>query len=77
VHAADRERVALLWQLAWNEDRLWCSVYRQQDQLHLTVESTMAVIVEEPFDLEPRAVARAHALREALKRRGWKEAAAG
>lgn len=37
----------------------------------------MAVIVEEPFDLEPRAVARAHALREALKRRGWKEAAAG
>ena len=75
MQAADRERVALLWQLAWNEDRLWCSVYRQQGQLHLTVESTMAVIVEEPFDLEPRALARAQALRLALKRRGWTEAA--
>jgi len=75
VRTADRERVALLWQLAWNEYRLWCCVYRQEHQLHLTVESTMAVIVEEPFDLEPRALARAQALRAALKRRGWKEAA--
>jgi hypothetical protein len=77
VRAADRERVALLRQLAWNEDELWCSVYRQQGQLHLTVESKIAVIVQERFELEPRAVARAQALREALKRRGWKEAASG
>lgn len=75
--AVDRERVALLWQLAWNEDRLWCCVYRHQGLLHLTVESKMAVIVEEPFDLEPRALARAQALRAALKRRGWNEAASG
>jgi len=74
VQAANRERVALLWQLAWNDDRLWCSVYRDQGQLHLSVESKTAVIVEERFDLEPRALARAQALRTALKRRGWKEA---
>jgi hypothetical protein len=74
VGAADGERVAMLWQLAWNDDRLWCAVYRRSNQLHLTVESKTAVIVTEPFDLEPRALARAQALREALKRRGWKEA---
>jgi len=67
----------MLWQLAWNDDRLWCSVYRRNERLELTVESLKAIIVTEPFDLEPRAVARAQALREALKRRGWKEAAAG
>ena len=73
--AADRDRVALLWQLAWKDDRLCCSVYRRNERLELTVESKMAVIVTEPFDLEPRAVARAQALREALKRRGWTDAA--
>jgi len=64
----------MLWQLAWNDDRLWCSVYRKRDRLELTVESKKAIIVTEPFDVEPRAVARAQALRDALKRRGWKEA---
>jgi len=67
----------MLWQLAWDENRLWCSVYLRRGKLELTVESTTATIVTEPFDLEPRAVARAQALREALKRRGWKEAASG
>ena len=67
----------MLWQLAWNEDRLWCSVYRRNHRLHLRVESGTAIIVTEPFDLEPRALARAQALREALKRRGWSEAAVG
>jgi hypothetical protein len=29
--------------------------------------------VAEPFDLQPRAMARAKALRESLKRRGWRD----
>ena len=77
MQAAGGERIALLWQLVWNEDRLWCSVYRRSGRLELTVESKQAIIVTEPFDLEPRAVARAQALRDALKRRGWNETAAG
>ena len=43
----------------------------------LSVESPTAVVITERFDLQPRALARAHALRDALTRRGWTEPSAG
>jgi hypothetical protein len=67
-------QVATLWTLVWNQDSLACVVYRTPDGFRLSVESRTAVIVTERFDLEPRALARAQALREALKRRAWREA---
>ena len=66
-------RLATLWQLALDEDRLACAVYRTDAGMQLRVESADAVMITEHFDLQPRALARARALREALKRRGWKE----
>lgn len=69
------DRIATLWKLAWNENRLTCAVYRTDDGLRLTVESPTATIVTEPFDLQPRALARAQSLREALRRRGWTDQA--
>ena len=65
--------LAVLWELEWNENRLVCAVYRRANGLQLRVESARAVIVSEPFVIEPRALARAQALREDLKRRGWTE----
>ena len=68
------ERVALLWTLAWLDDSvLACSVYRGTEGLQLRLESAAAIVLSENFDLQPRAVARAHFLRECLKRRGWKD----
>jgi hypothetical protein len=64
----------MLWQLAWNDERLSCAVYRRGDRLQLRVESPDAVIVSEHFELQPRALARVHALRDSLKRRGWQDA---
>jgi len=43
--------------------------------MELRVESTAGIILTEPFDMQPRAFARTKALRESLKRRGWKETA--
>lgn len=68
--------VATLWQLAWNDDRLFCTVYRSEDGLLLRVESATTVIVSEPFELQPRTLARTQALRASLKRRGWREVSA-
>lgn len=65
--------LAVLWELEWNENRLVCAVYRRTNGLQLRVESAKAVIVSEPFVIEPRALARAQALRDDLKRRGWTE----
>jgi hypothetical protein len=65
--------VATLWQLAWDDDRLSCTVYRNTDGLQLRLESSTATILSEPFELQPRALARMQALRESLKRRGWRE----
>jgi hypothetical protein len=56
-----------------NDDRLCCSVYQSESGWQLRVESDTAVIMTEPFELQPRAVARSHALRDSLKRRGWRE----
>jgi len=65
--------VATLWQLAWNNDRLSCTVYRNAQGLQLRLESPTAVILSEPFELQPRTFARTQALRASLKRRGWQE----
>lgn len=70
---ADERPVATLWQLAWNDDRVFCTVYRCDDGLQLRVESATNVIIAEPFSLQPRALARTRALRASLKRRGWQE----
>ncbi len=72
----DVRPVATLWQLALAKDRLFCTVYRNEEGLQLQLESPTAVIMSEPFDLEPRMMARTQALRESLKRRGWRELAA-
>jgi hypothetical protein len=68
--------VATLWQLAWDGNQVSCVVYRSDDGFELAVESPTAVVITERFDLQPRALARANALRDALKRRGWAEPAA-
>jgi len=66
-------RVATLWQLAWDGNHVSCVVYRSDRGFELSVESPTAVVITERFDLQPRALARAHALRDALKRLGWSE----
>jgi hypothetical protein len=75
-HAGDLP-LAVLWELEWNENRLVCAVYRRATDLELRVESAKAVIVSEPFVIEPRALARAQKLRDDLKRRGWSEGTSG
>jgi len=67
------ERIATLWHLTWNEDRVSCAVYHGAKGMQLRLESTTGVIMSEPFDMQPRAFARTRALRESLKRRGWRE----
>ncbi|MET0168127.1 MAG: hypothetical protein ABW318_24445 [Vicinamibacterales bacterium] len=67
--------VATLWRLTWKGDLLSCSVYRDGEGLELRLESPAAVILSEPFELQPRALARTQSLRESLKRRGWQELA--
>jgi hypothetical protein len=62
-----------LWKLVWRDDRLTCVVYRTSSGMQLRIESADAVVITERFDLQPRALARAAALRDALKRRGWIE----
>ena len=71
--ASGQRRVATLWQLALNGNQLSCVVYRTETSFELSIESPTAVVIAEPFDLQPRALARAQALRDALKRRGWSE----
>jgi hypothetical protein len=71
THSRGDHRIATLWQLAWRNQHLSCAVYREGDALRLTVESPTSVIVTEAFEMQPRALARAHALRDALMRRGW------
>jgi hypothetical protein len=63
--------LATLWSLSFNGDRLSCVVYRTDGGMLLRVESADAVMITERFELQPRMLARAQALREALKRRGW------
>jgi hypothetical protein len=69
----DPRPVATLWQLALATDRLSCTIYRSEEGLQLRLESPTAIIMSEPFDLQPRMMARTRALRDSLKRRGWRE----
>ena len=73
VSQAVEDPVAVLWTLVWDENRLCCAVYRCGTGLELRVESARAVIVCEPFTIEPRALTRANMLRDDLKRRGWSD----
>ncbi len=68
-------RVATLWNLILHDDRVSCVVYQGVRGMELRLESATAVILTEPFEMQPRALARMKALRESLKRHGWKEAA--
>jgi hypothetical protein len=52
-------------------------VYRDGERLEMRLESETRVLVTEPFELRPRMLARAKALRESLKRRGWEELPSG
>ena len=56
-----------------NADRLSCIVHRDGDRFELRLESASTVILTEPFELLPRALARFEALRASLKRRGWRD----
>jgi hypothetical protein len=66
-------RVATLWELSLDGNRVSCGVYRLASGLQLRVTSPTAIILTERFDLGPRALARAGALRDGLERRGWRE----
>lgn len=70
---SDARPVATLWQLALNDDRISCLVYRHSDGFELRLESPTAVILAERFELQPRMLARTEALRASLTRRGWRD----
>ena len=65
--------ITTLWNLTFNQQQLRCVIYRGIKGMELRLESATAVILVEPFDAEPRALAKTKALRESLKRRGWEE----
>lgn len=65
--------VSTLWNLTFNEQRVRCVIYRGANGMELRLECAAGVILSEPFDMEPRTLARTRALRESLKRRGWRE----
>lgn len=65
--------IATLWKLAWEGSSVACVVYRNGEGLQLRLESPTATILNEAFDMQPRALARAQALRNSLKRRGWSD----
>lgn len=67
-------RVTTLWKLAWQGTSVACVIYRQPSGLQLRIESPTATIMNEPFDMQPRLLARTQALRDSLKRRGWQDA---
>jgi hypothetical protein len=67
-------RVTTLWKLAWQGKSVACVIYRQPSGLQLRIESPTATIMNEPFDMQPRLLARTQALRDSLKRRGWQDA---
>jgi len=73
VTLAPDGHISTLWNLTFNEQQLRCVVYRGVNGMELRLESPAGVILVEPFDMEPRALARTRALRESLKRRGWED----
>lgn len=75
VASSSAAPIAVLWRMALNDDRVSCVVYREERGLLLQVESPAAAILTEPFELQPRMLARSQALRKSLQRRGWREVA--
>jgi hypothetical protein len=73
VTLAPDTHVSTLWNLTFKEQRVRCVVYRRANGMELCLESPAGVILREPFEMAPRALARMRALRESLKRRGWLE----
>lgn len=67
-------RIATLWHLTWQNDQVSCVVYQDAHGMQLRLESPTRVIMSEPFDMQPRSFARTRALRDSLKRRGWRDA---
>ena len=67
------QRLATLWTLAWEQDVLRCAVYRTASGMRLAIETADAEVHSEGFHLQPRALARAKALGDALRRRGWRD----
>ena len=76
-----RPKRTTLWHLTWIDpaaptaagERVSCVVYHGVKGMELRIESATRVILAEPFEMQPRALARTRAVRESLKRRGWKE----
>jgi hypothetical protein len=66
--------IAVLWEVEWNEHRLSCAVYRHGAGLQLRIESPTSIVTAEPFEMRPRALARAELLHRNLTRRGWRDA---
>jgi hypothetical protein len=66
--------IAVLWRLAWDHNQLACAVYGSGSGMELRLEANGGTIMSEPFDLQPRSVARTQALRASLLRRGWQHA---
>jgi hypothetical protein len=64
--------IAMLWDLAWNGDRVSCAVYKARRGLEMRLESGSKTIFIEPFQIQPRSLARAQALKRSLERRGWR-----
>jgi hypothetical protein len=63
----------MLWDLAWNDERLSCAVYKAGRGLEMRLESGSKTIFTEPFQIQPRSLARVHALKRSLERRGWRD----
>jgi hypothetical protein len=70
-------RIATLWHLTWDDNLVSCVVYQSAEGMQMRLESGAGVLMTEPFDMQPRTFARTRALRESLKRRGWRESAPG
>ena len=72
--AEQSQRIAVLWQLAWSDESvLDCSVYRDAGGFEMRVESNGVLVTGERCELQPRAIARAQALRDSLLRHGWRD----
>ena len=67
----DEAPIATLWTLALNDNRVSCAVYRAREGFQLRIESPSGTILTEPFEMQPRMLARSKALHTSLKRRGW------
>jgi hypothetical protein len=67
----------MLWDLAWNDERVSCAVYKAGRGLEMRLESGSKTIFIEPFQIQPRSLARVEALKRSLERRGWRPPASG